>query len=179
MTLLLIRHGATHLNETHRFQGWSDPPLSPKGRRSMEAMVSTLPPLSPDVPVHVSDLRRARETARILFPHVAHRVDARLRELHFGQFEEWTAEEAAAREPAAWARWMDDPTEAPPPEGESLRDFQARVREWFEAELTPGEAAVVVAHGGTLGFLLELLNVDRAVPAPGEAVELSPNETNP
>ncbi len=194
-TLVLVRHGATALNEARRFQGWSDPSLSPEGRRQVEALAAgwearfgVLPPV-----IHGSDLARALETARILAPGAELRPDPRLRELHFGAFEGCTAQEAETRHPEAWARWMKDPDAHPPPGGEALGTFRARVGAWLaellsledDGRTSPlrgrtaplrGENAplVVVAHGGTVGEILRRLGrEDLPVPRPGEAVEVA------
>ena len=60
----LIRHGLTRLGEEKRYQGALDTGLSDEGRAEEEA------DFAPER-VYVSPLRRATETAAILFPEVA------------------------------------------------------------------------------------------------------------
>ena len=54
MTVYLLRHGRTAYNEQRRYQGRSDPPLSPAGAAELRAADFT-----PE-PVYTSPLLRAR-----------------------------------------------------------------------------------------------------------------------
>lgn len=179
VNVLLIRHGATELNEARRFQGWSDVPLTTRGLSQVRNLMESLEPVPSASVIHVSDLRRARETADVLFPDRVHRLDERLRELHFGCFEGLTAEEGQARHPEAWARWMEDADRYAPPGGETLAAFRTRIDEWVDEVLpsTP-ESLVVVAHGGTLGYLCQRLEAHALsplppLPSPGGAIQLT------
>jgi broad specificity phosphatase PhoE len=80
----LIRHGQTRENELGILIGQSDPSLSAQGREQVQALQSIIP--VPDV-VFSSDLRRASETARLLFP--THEISylQQLRERSFGSLE--------------------------------------------------------------------------------------------
>ncbi len=82
--VFLIRHGQTRENELGILIGQRDPPLSPKGRKHVEALQSIIP--VPDV-VLSSDLRRASETASLLFPSHEIKYLPQLRERSFGSFE--------------------------------------------------------------------------------------------
>ena len=62
MEILLLRHGETAYNAERRYQGQRDIPLSPKGRAALHRAG-----FAPDT-VYVSPLRRATETAAVLFP---------------------------------------------------------------------------------------------------------------
>jgi histidinol-phosphate/aromatic aminotransferase/cobyric acid decarboxylase-like protein/broad specificity phosphatase PhoE len=139
-TVLLIRHGATPLNEARRFQGWIDASLSEAGRREVEALAQGWETRFGPRPTRVwtSDLARAVETARLLFPRARHLPDPRLRELNFGAFEGRTADEAAREDPGAWEGWLADPDGAPPPGGEGLAHFRERVGSWLESVLAQG-----------------------------------------
>ena len=64
MKLWLIRHGLTRLGEEKRYQGVLDEPLSERGRAELRR--ADFAPAH----VYVSPMRRARETAAILFPIV-------------------------------------------------------------------------------------------------------------
>lgn len=167
MNLLLVRHGATRLNEARRFQGWSDPSLSPEGLERVKRLARTLDLIPTEARIHVSDLRRARETASVLFPDRALHLDPRLRELHFGTFEGLTSHEAQSRHPDQWARWIQDPDGYAPTGGETLVAFRTRIDAWIDEVLDqPADFLVVVAHGGTLGYLCERLGPRILAPSP-------------
>lgn len=158
--LTLIRHGLTEWNETGRFQGQSDVPLSPAGRRQAERLAARVAGLPAPDRVVASPLARAADTAAIAFPDADVQHDARLMEIHFGAFEGRTAEENAAL--AAWPTWAEDPYARGAPGGESYADVRARVTAWLEA--LPDDAAHVVAvtHSGAIQMLLaHVLGIER------------------
>src|SRR5581483_3647288 len=63
--LLLTRHGETEWNATHRWQGFTGPPLNDVGRRQARELAERLRGTPIDA-VYSSDTIRALETARIL-----------------------------------------------------------------------------------------------------------------
>jgi broad specificity phosphatase PhoE len=158
-TLTLIRHGLTPWNETGRFQGHADPPLSDAGRtqaeRLKERVASTFPQ---PAAVYSSPLQRARETATIAFGAQPVTLDERLKEIHFGDFEGSTRAENE-RHPA-WAEWSQDPYHRAPPKGESYKDLRVRVAAWLEVAHAVSGHVVAVAHSGTIQMVLaELLGL--------------------
>lgn len=82
--VFFIRHGQTRENEVGIVIGQRDPPLSPKGRENVQALRPFVP--FPDE-VFSSDLRRASETARLLFPSHDVKYLPQLRERYFGSLE--------------------------------------------------------------------------------------------
>jgi broad specificity phosphatase PhoE len=82
--VFFIRHGQTRENELGIVIGQRDPPLSPKGRENIQALRPLVP--FPDV-VLSSDLRRASETASLLFPSHEVKYLPQLRERYFGILE--------------------------------------------------------------------------------------------
>ena len=165
--LWLVRHGESTWNTLGLAQGHCDQArLTRRGLRQARAVAARLR----DRPVgalHVSDLRRALETAAPLAEVLGLAVtrDTRLRERCLGVLE---GAATAAIGPAANGLRGDrvvDP-DARPDRGESLRDFYRRVA-GFADELAAGLSAVpgramgaerageivVVAHGGTLRVL--------------------------
>ena len=65
LELVIMRHGTSTYNEERRYAGWTDVPLSEKGRS--EALVAGVCPQVHKV--YVSPLLRARQTAQICFPN--------------------------------------------------------------------------------------------------------------
>ncbi len=158
-TLTLIRHGLTPWNETGRFQGHADPPLSEAGRQQAERLKHRVAASFPaPSAVYSSPLTRARETAGIAFGESAITLDERLKEIHFGEFEGATRPENE-RHPA-WTYWAEDPYHRAPPGGESYADLRRRVIPWLESVHGAEGHLVAVAHSGTIQMILaELLGV--------------------
>lgn len=149
MNIWLLRHGRTRYNDERRYQGKLDIPLSPEG--AAELLAAGFAPER----VYVSALRRARETARIIFPNARQTVVPALAEMDFGVFEGRTADELA--HDAAYRAWVDGGCMGQCPGGESRATFGARVCGAFEP-LVDGaqeEDLVIVAHGGTVWTLME------------------------
>ena len=143
--LLLLRHAQSTWNAEGRWQGQSDPPLSPLGEQQILAAAAALPR---DLEAIVaSDLVRARRTAEaasdVLGLPVA--IDPRLRERHGGPLEGLTGEELAERYP----EYLADRRNAP--EGFETDDMLlARVRPALD-ELRG--RMLVVTHGGVISAL--------------------------
>ncbi|HNR00235.1 MAG TPA: histidine phosphatase family protein, partial [Trueperaceae bacterium] len=84
--LWLIRHGETEWNRQGRIQGHSDNPLNDLGRAQARALGGRLAVVRFDR-IYSSDLGRAIETARLVFPDRAIETDVRLREVSAGVLE--------------------------------------------------------------------------------------------
>jgi len=84
---MLVRHAATAWTAQGRFQGQTDIPLSPYGRRQVAALALRLRTETLHL-LYASDLRRAWETAQAIATPHALRVEAepRLREMAFGYY---------------------------------------------------------------------------------------------
>ena len=162
MTLWLVRHGDTEWSEHGRLCGWADPPLSPAGIEQ----AARLNPRLRDRPFEgawSSDLARASEFARLCFGEV--RLDARLRELDFGDLEGKTWDEFDEETQEALMRF--DGFTAPG--GESVETLRERVL-GFLADLRRGNH-LIFTHGGVIR-LLQTLRGPGQPPRPGEMVVL-------
>jgi broad specificity phosphatase PhoE len=167
--VFLARHGETAWNRAGRWQGKTDIPLSDVGRAQARALGAALAGRG-IAAVHASDLSRAAETAEIvagMLGIAAFSRDARLRERGFGCFEGFTREECAERHPEAWARYLAD-RRSTPPGGEPQPEVAARViaalTDLARAPGTPGEATLVISHGGTIRTFIH--EVTGAAPPP-------------
>ena len=152
MRVWLLRHGATVYNDSRRYQGWSDIPLSARGLGELRRAE-----ISPPI-VYVSPLRRAKQTAAVLFPE-AELVDVPdFREMDFGAFEGRNFQELA--DDSVYRLWVEGGCVAQTPGGESRAAFTGRVCGAFaslvEAALDAGKPQLVIlAHGGTQMAALE------------------------
>lgn len=151
MRIVILRHGRTAYNDRRRYQGQLDIPLSPEGEAELFAAER-----SPAC-VYVSPLRRARQTARRVFPEARQIVVHAFAEMDFGRFDGRTADEMA--EDPEFRAWVDGGCLAPCPGGESKAVFCERTLGAFERllpeRLRRGEDLVIVAHGGTLRAVME------------------------
>lgn len=155
--IIIIRHGETEWNQSGRFQGHSDVPLSEEGRAQAEALGRNLIVDQVDA-IYASDLIRAMETAAPLAARFGLKViaDPLLRELNFGAWEGRSFTEVNADSPDTMKEFYRDPERAAIPESEPFPDFQkrvaGRVREIAAAEC--GKRVVIVSHGASIRILL-------------------------
>lgn len=173
--LILVRHGETDWNREGRLQGGQDIPLNDLGRNQAAEAAGRLKALEPayaDLDYIGSPMQRARETMDILrreltLPAGEYRIDDRLRELTFGEWEGFTwrdirkaeREQAHLRERDKWG--------FVPPGGESYRMLAERVRPVLE-ELK--RETVIVSHGGVARAILAL--VGAVAPREASMVEI-------
>ncbi|MDB4985995.1 MAG: phosphoglycerate mutase [Myxococcaceae bacterium] len=151
--ITLVRHGESVANRTQRWQGQGDSALSTLGEAQARAVAVRLQQRSFDRVV-ASDLERADATARAMArPYTS---DAGFREFDIGAWEGLTRDEVLARYPQQLAE-LDAGADIAIGGGESYRSFCARVDESLarlRAQMSPGEHALVVCHGGVIGALV-------------------------
>ena len=152
MKIWLLRHGATAYNLENRYQGCRDIPLSSEGLEALRK-ADIAPPV-----VYVSPLRRAKQTAAVLFPEAKLVEVPDLREMDLGAFEGRNYLEMA--DDPVYRTWVEDGCAGQTPGGESRAEFSHRVCEAFaalvDAALDEGEPQLVIlAHGGTQMAALE------------------------
>jgi probable phosphoglycerate mutase len=155
-TLVLVRHGETAWNAEGRVQGQTDVPLNEVGWAQAHALV---PVLSAERfgAIYSSDLLRVRETAQPTARALGlePRLDAGLRERHYGIFETLTYVECRERFPVEFERFRQKELEFDFGSGESLRTFYERALATIGAIVArhAGEAVLVFTHGGVLEML--------------------------
>lgn len=149
--IILVRHGETDWNATGRLQGQSDTPLNAVGRVQAQQVAQRLA-REPITALYASDLARAFETAAIIGQELGLSVvtSPNLRERRYGAWEGLTAIEIQARYPEEFAKWRARSVEFAPPQGETQVQFLTRALSELQAIgcRHPGEAVVVVTHGG-------------------------------
>jgi probable phosphoglycerate mutase len=159
-----VRHGETSWNADSRLQGQADTDINAKGRaqatRNGEALACLIPdPAGFDFVA--SPLRRTRETmervrAAMGLDPQSYRTDARLKEVHFGDWQGYTYAEMDVREPGSIARREKDKWNFRPPgaEAESYEMLKERVEPWLAEVAAP---TVCVTHGGVIRVLFRLV----------------------
>jgi probable phosphoglycerate mutase len=150
--LLIVRHGESAWNALGRWQGWADPPLSPRGEAQAETAVHSLRDLGLEA-VAASDLQRARRTAEIIAAGLGLgpvHVDDGLRERNVGDFTGLTREEIDARWPGILTEWRSGRVQQAP--GGEGPEFIERVLAALDrlADRFSGQRVLVVAHGGLI-----------------------------
>jgi broad specificity phosphatase PhoE len=150
-TLLLARHGETDWNRARRWQGHADRPLTDRGRAQAAALGDRLADIALDA-VYSSDLRRARETAEaVALPHGLDVIELpELREVDVGSWEGLTRDEAEAKFPDGFRRWLAGGTGWE--DGETYAEMSRRVLADVERIATDHEGGriLIVSHGGPI-----------------------------
>ena len=166
----MVRHGETEGQSSVRYYGRTDVRLSDAGRAQMRAAARALSKFE-FTAVFSSWLSRAVEAAEIISGSASAKRIRQFAEIDFGLFEGLTSEEIRARYPEEFERWQAWPLEDDYcyPQGESRRDFAARIRsgldlmmrQWRgESEMPIGDA-LLVAHRGVIRMVgRQLLDVD-------------------
>ncbi|MBP8284764.1 MAG: alpha-ribazole phosphatase family protein [Chromatiaceae bacterium] len=156
----LLRHGETLGGS--RFRGRLDDPLTERGWDRMWAAVRPPDGGGEGVPVWdgivTSPLARCADFARALSEResIPLRLDPRLAELDFGDWEGQTAADLMASDAEALGRFWADPVAHPPPSGEPLLAFQGRVLTAWDELLRQdrGDRTLVISHGGVIRVIL-------------------------
>ena len=153
---IFIRHGETDFNRQLRFQGQIDVALNATGQEQARRLARALAAQPFDLLIS-SDLRRTRETAAPLEGQrrLTAALNSGLREQSFGVLEGLDAPGVQALHPELWARWLLYEADYALPEGESARQFHARVLRTVRelAAAHEGMTLAVVTHGGVLDML--------------------------
>jgi glucosyl-3-phosphoglycerate phosphatase len=149
--LLVWRHARTEWNATRRVQGQTDVALDEVGIAQAAEAAVRVAQRHPSVIIS-SDLRRASMTAQPLadLTGLPVRLDARLRERHFGPWQGLTDVEIRERYPEDFARWGTDGMTNP--EIETVDDMTKRVSGAFRDaidSLSADGVVVLVTHGGS------------------------------
>lgn len=174
-TIYYIRHGETDWNVAGRLQGRRDIDLNARGRAQASHCGGVLRDLfaqeqrNPATLDYVSSpLKRASETMERVreglgLPRAGFRIDDRLAELAFGDWEGFTIAQLHERDPIRIAQREHDKWRFVPPDGESYEMVAARMRGWYESLVND---VVVTAHGGTARGLIANLGIAKPAAAP-------------
>lgn len=158
-----VRHGQTDWNAALRFQGQYDVDVNDLGRAQARRNGRRLAELLGDphrFDFVASPLRRTRETMEIIraelrLPPRGYRLEPRLVEVHFGDWQGMTVDEVEAASPGVAAeREADKWRFLPPGAGaESYDLLSARIAPWLSAL---DRDTVCVTHGGVIRSIFML-----------------------
>jgi broad specificity phosphatase PhoE len=174
----LLRHGEVAQIGICAGAG-SDPPLTEAGRA---AVLASLPSPVPWGAIVSSPLRRCADLAEELAKETGLplRLDPRLREIHFGDWEGRAWTEIAALQGDRLHDFFRNPRRFPPPAGEPYAAFERRILEAWEDLLLRSAIPHVLAitHGGVvrvvvrqvLGLPVERLSAVGVTPASGTRI---------
>lgn len=165
MLIYMIRHGQTDWNVEGRMQGQKDIDLNATGRgqamRNGETLAHVLGDTAGAFDFVASPLRRTRETMERIrtemdLDPLAYRIDERLKEVSFGDWEGFTLPEIARITPErveerARHKWDFIP---PGPDAESYEILSWRIGAWLASVERP---TVCVSHGGVIRSCFRLV----------------------
>jgi len=155
--LILVRHGeAEHLTKGI-IGGWTDLPLTDRGRRQVVLTAKRLKDLfgTRIEGMYASDLKRAKESAKLILEEfdIPLIIDPQFRELNLGISKDMIQEEAKKIEvppSKPLLDWM------PYPEGESWRMLQQRVSTAMsDLQQKPEEVVLIVSHGNIMSAIID------------------------
>ena len=151
--VLMVRHGRTEWNDQGRIQGHTDIPLSEAGRARLRE--SHIPAAYGKFAWRSSPLQRAVQSADLLGASDLE-VDARLMEMHWGDWEGETRPELRRRLGARMERMEERGVDFRPPEGESPRELTGRLNAWLGDVRAGGRGVIAVTHKGVIRAALAL-----------------------
>jgi probable phosphoglycerate mutase len=163
VTHYIIRHGQTDWNAEWRLQGQQNIPLNDIGRRQARENGARLRALVDSLDSYdfvASPLDRARETmelARVAagLDPLAYRIDDRLKEICFGDWEGYTGGEIKAIDRVRHRERRENKWDFLPPGdlAESYEILSWRVGSWLKSLNRP---TVAVCHGGVIRCIFKL-----------------------
>lgn len=160
MRLILIRHGETTGNEQGLYQGAMDLSLSEKGIMQCLEVKEKLKGFKIDK-VYSSPLKRAMESANIIFEEPSIEKIEQFREINFGLWEGRNYKQISIDYKKQYQEFLGAYKCFTFPEGESFENFYLRVSNGINrlCEVSKDETIAIVAHGGTIrAILCELLS---------------------
>ena len=166
--LLLVRHGQSqayvHGTLFDLVDGQGDPPLSAEGEQQARKVGGRLAGRGVDA-IYVSTMRRTAQTAAPLADELglAPAVEARLREVHLGEWEGGVFRKNVAEGHPIALRMMTEERWDVIPGAEPAEAFTGRVRAAIEriAASHPGQRVAAFTHGGVIGQALALATASR------------------
>lgn len=164
--LVLIRHGQSQWNLENRFTGWSDVPLTERGRADAAVAAKILASYHFNR-AFTSRLQRSTETLQIVLKTLGQAKipvleDSALNERHYGDLQGLNKTETAKKYGEEKVQQWRRSYTTRPPNGESIEDCGKRVLPFFREYVLPcvkrGETVLVVASGNSMRPILKELD---------------------
>ena len=162
--IILVRHGETEYNKTHRYQGSLDIPLNETGLHQADLLAERLKDVAIDVFIS-SPMQRAYVTSEkvaALHDRTIDYVDNRLKDPSAGDWEGKTFGEIEKLYPREYLLEWKQRWAYTPPNGDSLQSVQRRFRAVLDevVEKYPGKVIFIGAHSkGNAAVICSLLNI--------------------
>lgn len=184
--IILIRHGTTAWNLEKRYLGHSDIGLLPEAEQELSSLSEEFSNITCEA-LYCSDLLRCQQTlTHIASPQMGQaKLDPRLREINFGQWEGLTYDQL--KDNLQYRDWIDAPQEVTPPGGEPWTAFAARMDSFLEESLMSFSPILhsrsinvpkvaVITHGGVIRYMVSRLIPDQGFwdtqVIPGQAIKI-------
>ena len=159
----IIRHGETEYGKEKRFLGHTDCSLSESGIESLKATREYFLKNKIEIDsVYSSDLKRCRDTAKIVFPDREVTFLKELREINMGIWDGLTFDEVKKRYPEDYKKRGENISEFTPTGGESFKECRDRALKIFNQIIseTYGNVAIFSHAGFIRALLTSLLNIE-------------------
>jgi len=154
MDVYLVRHGVTAWNKEKRYLGHTDKGIIRGEQSGLLKIKKELTNIYFDH-IFTSDLRRCQESLELLDIPAQITVDARLRELDFGDWEGKTYDELKNQK--TYQNWLDNWENGMIPNGESADTFSGRIDSFFHErfqQIRNNETILIMTHGGVIRYVV-------------------------
>ncbi len=159
MELMFIRHGETLANTKNYFYGFTDSPMTERGKEQARAagLLVNRMKYNPDK-IFISERHRTRDTLDLMGfkASIAH-IDPRINEQNLGKLECMTYQEIQRKFPAVFREWNMDYHGYRVPDGESHLDLYGRVKSFLDdlikVEKGYDRKIMIVTHGGVMASI--------------------------
>ena len=148
MKIYITRHGKTVWNQERKLQGCQDSPLVEQGIENALALRKKVSAMHFDA-IYASPIKRAYDTAKLVFPKENIIKDERIREMNFGLAEGKYIDHMPANLKDAYTKLWNEPDAIEGmPEGESYTSIIERVNDFFN-DITHKnyDSVFIVTHG--------------------------------
>jgi broad specificity phosphatase PhoE len=177
--VVLINAGPTQWDQEDRLTGNHNLPLADDARDQIEALVHTLPPI--DAVYCPSDNEACYDTAN----RIAIRFDLRVREkdelaaMNLGLWQGLRREDVRRRFPTVFEQWEENPANVIPPEGESVEDAIARLRDVMKRILrrNRGKTIAIALRPRAMQIVAGILRLEEHAGISSHLLNSSPIET--
>lgn len=152
--IIIFRHGETTDNRDHTFSGVRDVDLTDKGVEETEKIAETLKK-EKVTKAYASEQLRSKHTLNIVLKYhsdIVPIIDNRIRERDYGDLTGKNKDDTAKQYPKDYPLWHRS-YDVPPPNGESIKDVEARVISFLN-EVIPtfskDDIVLISAHANSI-----------------------------